>query len=178
MLKYDENVESRYGIKLTNDQVVRKEYAFGDRESFELIRRLCNHFINNPDPMVVPVLSFEVLEETTTNEKERWGTFKYAYEMKRLFMLTSDEKTIIETCIRRFWSSRDLKTDPDVKMEMARKENLKLVEFMDAVLRQGRYSDLHSGNFLKDENEDYKIIDLEGFMKYPADGAVNDWITK
>lgn len=177
MLKYDENVESRYGIKLVSDQVVRKEYGFGDRESFELIQKLCKHFIKNPDPMVVPVLRFELLEES--KKDERFGTFKYAYEMKRLFMLTSEEKNIIETCIRSFFNhNQDLKLNPDYRMQSAWKENPALVEFMQKVLSQNRYNDLHSGNFLKDENEDYKIIDLEGFMRYPANGAHNDWITQ
>jgi hypothetical protein len=177
MLKYDENVEhGRYGIKLASDQVIRKEYGFGDKESFELIQRLCNHFINHPDPMVVPVLKFETLEEP---KEGRFGTFKYAYEMKRLFMLTHEEKDIIETCIRSFFNhSHDLKANPDARMQRAWRDNSKLVEFMQVVLKQNRYNDLHSGNFLKDENEDYKIIDLEGFMRYPANGTGNDWITQ
>lgn len=175
MLKYDENVESRFGIKLVNDQVVRKEYGFSDKESFNLVQRLCNHFINHPDPMVVPVLRFEVLEDSEKNN-QRFGTFKYAYEMKRLFMLSHEEKDIIETCIRSYFNSSLNKDNPDARVQLAWKNNSKLVEFMKTVLEQGRYNDLHSGNFLKDENEDYKIIDLEGFMRYPANGQQNDWI--
>ena len=176
MLRYDETVDRLYGITLSSDQVVRKEYSFSDFEGFKLIKRLVNHFIKHPDPMVVPVFKFETLIEKFDVGSTTFGTFSYAYEMKRLFMLDHTEKDIISTCIRKYKpTTRD---DPDPRIQRAWRENQNLVEFMNTVLGQGRYNDLHSGNFLKDENEEYKIIDLEGFMKYPADGETNNWITK
>jgi hypothetical protein len=64
------------------------------------------------------------------------------------------------------------------RMPRLRKEYPDLAAFMDEVLRQGRYRDVHSGNFLKDEDGSYKIIDLEGFINTPLSRGDNDWITR
>lgn len=175
MFKYDENVEGRYGIKLVGDRIIRKEAGFGDRVAFNLIRRIVNHFIAFPSPLVVPVYRFEVLEEHD-NMNGNWGTYKYAYEMRRLCMLSREEKTVINRVFRHVTPIK--RDNPDPEIQACWKEFPQLVEFMNAVLTEGRYNDLHDGNFLKDENGDYKIIDLEGFMKYPLDGPQNDWVTK
>jgi hypothetical protein len=167
-MKYDDNVEARYGIKLVSDRVVRKEAQFSTRESFEWIRNLVLHMLANPNPMVVPVYRFEVMEETNEADNSRWGVYKYAYEMMRLPMLTNEEKSLITTLILgRKPVDRD---DPRPKIQDGWKEYPTLVEFMNRVLADGYYTDLHDNNFLKDEEGNYRIIDLEGFGSYPGLG--------
>jgi hypothetical protein len=167
-MKYDENLESRNGIKIVNDRTVRKEAQFSTRESFEWIRKLVLHLIVSPNPMVVPVYRFEVMEETSEKDNPRWGTYKYAYEMMRLPMLSNEEKSLIMRLIREY---RPVTRDhDDVSIQRGWKEYPTLVEFMNRVLADGNYTDLHDGNFLKDEDGNYRIIDLEGFYKYPPLG--------
>lgn len=167
MFKYDENVEARYGIKLVNDRRVRKEAAFSRRTSLEWIRKLTNHLIANPDPMVVPVYSFEVLEELEES-RGNWGTYRYAYEMMRLPMLSNDEKNVINHVIRFYRPVTRDENHPDI--QRAWREFPKLVEFLNRVVADDYYTDRHDNNFLKDEEGNYRIIDLEGFARYPGLG--------
>ncbi len=164
-MKFDDNVERCFGISLVNDRVVRKEAQFSTRESFEWIRKLVLHLLANPNPMVVPIYSFEVVEETNEQENARWGVYKYAYEMMRLPMLTKEEKNIITKMIaRRGNVQRD---DPNPDFQQGWQEYPTLMVFMNRVLADGYYTDLHDNNFLKDEEGNYRIIDLEGFGSYP-----------
>jgi len=167
-MKYDDNVESRYGIKLVDDRTIRKEAEFSQRENFEWIRKLVLHLIANPDPMVVPIYRFEVITETSDRDDRRWGHYKYAYEMMRLPMLTHDEKELITAMIQRRWTSNN--PPPDATIEEGRRNFPDLVAFMTRVLAEGNYTDLHDNNFLKDEQGNYRIIDLEGFSRYPSIG--------
>ena len=167
-MKYDDNVETRYGIKLVSDRVVRKEAQFSTRESFEWIRNLVLHLLVNPNPMVVPVYRFEVIEEVASKHNSNWGIYRYAYEMMRLPMLSSEEKLLITRLIHnRRPVERD---DPQPFVREGWKEYPSLVEFMNRVLAEGSYTDLHDQNFLKDEEGNYRIIDLEGFGSYPGLG--------
>lgn len=166
-MKYDENVESRYGIKLVDDRTVRKEAEFSTRASFDWIRKLVLHLIANPDPMVVPIYRFEVIEETPETDSRHWGVYKYAYEMMRLPMLMKEEKMLITAMIQKRWSSNN---PPDPIIQSGEREFPELFAFMTRVLNEGNYTDLHDNNFLKDEQGNYRIIDLEGFNKYPGLG--------
>ena len=172
MFKYDDNVEQRYGITLVSDLVIRKEANFSQRSNFNWIRKLCLHLIANPDPMVVPIYSFEVLEEKPERENSPWGLYRYAYEMMRLPMLDRDEKNLINKLCGIYHPVTRDNPDPDVQRGW--KELPKLVEFMNVVLAQGNYTDLHNNNFLKDQEGNYRIIDLEGFRRYPGVGEPKD----
>jgi hypothetical protein len=126
-----------------------------------------NHFINHPDPLVVPVYSWE---DYYPNSK--W--YEYSYTMKRLGILSQEEKRIISLCIyhkTKFLSNNFLS---EFKGEEINYPDL--INFMYHVLSQNRYIDLHSQNFLKDEFGDYKLIDVEGFLTFPVDHRNLDWI--
>ena len=165
-MKYDDNLAQRYGITLVDDRVVRKVSQYSQRQNFEFIRDLVNHLIQNPNPMVVPIYRFEVLEETTEKENPHWGTYKYAYEMMRLPMLDKDEKELITKVIGNYHPVPRDTVDPG--FQRAWRGLPKLMEFMNKVLADGFYTDLHNQNFLKDEEGEYRIIDLEGFRTYPG----------
>ncbi len=171
-MKYDENIESRYGIKLISDRVVRKEAQLSQRGNFRFVRDLANHLIQNPNPMVVPIYRFEVLEETPEKENIHWGVYKYAYEMMRLPMLDKDEKDTITKLIGIYNPVTRDHPDPVVRSAWHNFPNL--VEFMNRVLADGHYTDLHNGNFLKDEVGNYRIIDIEGFRRYPGIDRISE----
>jgi hypothetical protein len=174
-MKFREDIEEYWGLSLVGDNQdkVRKEGGYTMREPYLHTKAIINHFIRNPDPLVVPVYSFEELEATTDNQ---YGTYRYAYTMKRLGILSPDERRIIDE-----FHNWDSEVQQDAHQEWFRigwREYRNLMNFMNVIHRQKRYRDPHSGNFLKDENNDYKIIDLEGFSTYPLDQAINDWITR
>lgn len=171
MFKYDENLETRWGLKIISDRIVRKEAAFSRPESLAWLQKLVNHLIANPDSMVVPVFKFEVLEERAQTPSN-WGVYKYAYEMMRLPMLDRYEKDAISSILRSRYAINSDNEPPDVVR--SRREYPELFKFMVRVLKDGHYTDLHNQNFLKDEEGNYRIIDLEGFSRYPG---VGDWRT-
>lgn len=174
-MNFRQDIEEYYGLTLVGDDKskVRKEGSFTTRDCYLHTKAVINHFIRCPDPLVVPVYSFEELEATTDVQ---YGTYRYAYTMKRLGMLDTDERRIIDAF--HSWDSEVARDHHDEKFRMGWREYPALMDFMNIVHRQKRYRDLHSGNFLKDEKNEYKIIDLEGFSTYPLDQAINDWITR
>lgn len=179
MIQYDENLSQRYGIKLLDDRTVLKEAKLGTKESWECMLSIVDHFINHPDPMVVPVYTFEVVEQPA-DESARWGIqYTYRYTMKRLGMLSRSEKQIIadmrDVSIYGL-GSYGLKASE--RLLTSKAEHPELVSFMEVVLAQKRYLDVHEGNFLKDEDDSYKIIDLEGFIHTPLDRDENNWLRK
>lgn len=169
MFKYDENLDQRFGITLVSDTIVRKEASYGSQNAFEWIQKLTNHLIANPDPMVVPVYKFEVLEIKQPNGS-RWGTFRYAYEMKRLFMLDRAEKQLINDIIRADNYRPVDRVHHSPEITRGWRELPQLMEFMNRVLSDKLYTDIHNNNFLKDDDGSYRIIDLEGFSEYPGLG--------
>ena len=162
MFKYDENVDRLYGIELVNDLTIRKTAQFSSRNYFEWIQKLCNHLIANPHPMVVPVYRFEVLDVPQDNSN--WGSYKYAYEMMRLPKLSGEEKNALNITL----SHRYRPDHPD--LVPVKRDYLAMYKFMQQVCDEENYTDLHDGNFLKDQEGNYRIIDLEGFARFPGLG--------
>lgn len=176
-MKFDPNIESRYGIKLVDELTVRKEAQVGSRETYEFVRAVINHFIRKPDPMVVPVYRFEAIEEKDEGVSKRWGTYRYAYEMMRMGMLDRDERTVIDVAHPYYHNGIPVDVKHDI-LQMGWKSYPKMMKFLNKVFMQGRYTDIHSGNFMKDRDGEYRIIDLEGFGGCPLNQAKNDWITR
>lgn len=175
-MKYDPNIESRNGITLIDEHRVRKEAQLSTREGFDYTRAVVKHFIRKPDPMVVPVYTFEVIEETPEKES-RYGTYIYAYEMMRLGMLSRDERAVIDVSYPYYHNGIPVDVKHDI-LQMGWRSYPKLLKFLNVVFQQQRYSDIHSGNFMKDQDGDYRIIDLEGFNGSPLNQPKNDWITR
>lgn len=169
MLKYSENYP--YPIRLVSDGVIRKTCNSYSRAYTKKVSDLINHFIENPSDIVVPVYSFnvDVLRCDTTREYDELDEddalyhAEYSYDMKRLCILSEEEKKVIRASLKTLHT--DLEYYSDVIIE-AKKDYPKLVEFMSEVMFQDLYWDLHDGNFLKDEIGDYKIVDLEGFRPF------------
>jgi hypothetical protein len=169
MIKYDHNMG--YGITLVSDLVVRKNAKLSTRASFERLRAICMHFMRNPDPTVVPILDFQLLSEP----KSQYGWFEYQYDMVRLGMLSHSEKNLIghmNSYRRERWETESYVVE-------GRKNLPILYDFISAIKLQGRYLDLHEGNVLKDDQENFRIIDIEGFYSTePLGHPSNDWITR
>jgi hypothetical protein len=177
-MKFDQNIESRYGITLVDEFTVRKEAQLSTREGFEYIQAVVNHFIRNPDPMVVPVYKFEVIEATPEDES-RYGKYVYAYEMMRLGMLDQDERNVLDHSYQ-FINRKAIPSDTTITaIQHGWQACLNLMNFINTVFSQGRYTDIHSGNFMKDPEGQYRIIDLEGFSGgAPLNQPKNDWIIR
>lgn len=163
------------GCKLLEDgKTVRKTALCSEQHTLEFMEVLVNHFIRYPDPLVVPVFHFEVLANSRNNQS-------YFYDMQRLGMLSLQEKDLVD----RIGDLTD-KHGPDamsipwlpLELYPERHSQPELFSYLQQVVRLNRYHDLHSGNVMIDEQESYRLIDLEGFSMYSLDHSANDWITR
>lgn len=180
MIKYDESFPQRYGMSLDHDLVVRKTRNSSDQRYTKLIEMICKHFMDHPDPMVVPIYSFDILEGPQ-NSNYCYSSTKYSYTMKRLGMLNYGEKKLIKLFvdIKKYGSEDRLVDNQLVAWNNLKQQFPQLFQFMSAIYDTGRYNDIHDGNFMKDEEENYRCIDLEGFFTgYPDyDSPKLEWIT-
>ena len=92
--------------------------------------------------------------------------------MARLFSLDRGEKQLITTIVSQYWNDRI-----GFSIHPFMTENERLAIFLDTVIRQNRYHDLHHGNVMLDADKNYRLIDVEGFQNdYPLNDKRNDWI--
>lgn len=169
MIKYNHNLG--YGLTLVNDRVVRKTAKLSTRQAFEHLQAICTHLMRHPDPTIVPIYDFKVLCEP----QSVFGWYEYQYDMMRLGMLSNDEKDFI---LRLTLLNRSEWND-HAGIQEYKKSFPELYSFIDTIAYQGRYCDIHAGNFLKNEQEQFFTIDLEGFYSGQSlDHPDNNWIIR
>jgi hypothetical protein len=173
------------GLEYVGDGfTIRKTVECSKKETIQFMQALCQHLIAHPDPMIVPVYSFEYLGEKASH------TYSYSYDMMRLGDLTDEERKIIWEVTRAKGSwpgagncgapSKDplriFREDAKITSEQAWQDYPKLMAYLGEVIKQSRYHDMHEENILMDEEANYRIIDLEGFLNLPLSLSENDWI--
>lgn len=167
MLKYCENLP--FGLELISDSIIKKNDQMSKVESLNQIKMIVNYFINNPSHLVVPVYGWFEGRKTS-------GYYEYSYTMKRLFLLSQEEKQIVDRSYYFYNKAPCPYKNGFEIIEQAQTDNPELLSFCKEVVEQNRYWDFHTGNVLKDELGDYKLIDLEGFMRNSIDSLT--WIPK
>lgn len=177
-MKYADDIPA--GIELVSDTVVRKHARFSNYEVDRLVimQDLILHLMNQHEPMIVPVYRFEY-----EGNKNSWHS--YSYDMKRLGILSKFEKSLVDLVgdANSFGNPTpyefnvELRPDQADLMVKGWEKKPKLMMFLRDIILQDRYHDLHSGNIMMDENDDYKIIDLEGFIHGSLENRRYDWIT-
>lgn len=171
MIKYPHSLPQ--GLKFLGNDRVRKTALTHGKAGFEHIEGLCNHFIRNPNPKVVPIYNFGI-------RKIDGQYYYYFYDMMLMGMLSDAEKRAITLFDRRYGYDRVLPIhsgDPEV--QKACRAYPKLAQFMSEVFEEGRYYDTHCGNVMIDLEEEYRLVDIEGFMLHDGlEHPKNAWITK
>lgn len=150
----------QYGITVISDRVIRKQAYTSTRSGFEAIEAVCRHFMRHPNPLVVPVYDFQAEHIPFS----RWGAHRYHYDMMRMGILTEDEKHFIRRVADK-WCWDNLDPNRELYFNQFRGTNDKLLLFIKQILMEGRYNDFHIGNIMKDEDEQFRLVDLEGFGK-------------
>lgn len=162
----------QYGISVISDRVIRKQAYSSTRLGFETIQALCQHFMRQPHPSVVPIYDFqaEVVPES------KWDAHRYHYDMMRMGALDQEEKWMISRVTDNWWRHHQ-EPDRERYFNQFRGAYNKLVDFLQQIMLEGRYLDLHNGNIMKDEDDQYRLIDLEGFSIFnPMTDPRNDWL--
>jgi hypothetical protein len=177
MIKYAHRLPPGKPVKVLSDGVIRKTVVQAMPQIMAFMQRLCNHFISYPDPLVVPVYSFKILED----RKNYYCT--YSYDMMRLGILSPDERRLIDRIgdLTDFhgknsflFLNQDLSV-LDIKKELNNYPKLSL--FLKTVVEDNKYFDVHSGNILMDFEGQYRLVDLEGFYRSEYYKTNYDWIT-
>lgn len=151
MIKYSTRLPPNKPVKLISDLVVRK---FGKlyQDDFNHFKSIIENLILNPNPLVVPILDFQFL----TKEKCHCH---YHYDMERLGLISIEDKYFIKS-----YSDFMSKEERNNYLSDNYNKYPKLIDFLYQV--QDIYYDLHSGNIMMDLEENYRLIDLEGFICY------------
>lgn len=173
MIHYATRLPPGKPVELVDDNLIRKVVRTVDKEVYTFRKRIVKHFINYPDPLVVPVYSFQELA------RDRDGHYVYAYIMERCGILTTEERALINT-VGDLWDSHYERTcqQPDPVLLSYKERMPVLFDWLKTVVEQNRYMDLHSGNVMMLPEETYCLVDLEGFVKWPLNDPTNDWISK
>lgn len=169
MIKYPHNLP--IALEYVGRDIIRKNGLGSSYRFVEYVGAICKSLIKNPDPLVVPIYDFQELGRTPG------GAFAYSYDMMALGVLRQSEKDIINTAINR-WDRTYLlpSKDRDHSILECWHENRPLMRFLEKVFAENRYRDLHDGNIMIDLEENYRLIDIEGFLFYPLDDRALDWV--
>lgn len=164
MIKYADEPLG-HNIELINNTIVQKTVALPSEKAIVFMKAIVEHFIRNPDPMVVPLYSFNIFKKT------------YSYTMMRLGILSKKEEELIDfvgDMQDSYGAGACLQNKPYPNSE----EYPELFDFLKTVTLQQRYWDIQSGNILMDSDGHYRLIDIEGFLNTPLDQSSNDWISR
>lgn len=161
-----------YGLKYIAPNIIRKEAILGSETNLRFMEALCTHLINHPDPMVVPVYDFQI-------GHCRGGEYHYYYDMQTLLSLYPEEKRLVNWCDDAYDKDKILPSqNPEERIAQGWSEWPPLMQFIDKWIALRRHQDIHDGNIMIDENDCYKLVDLEGFIHHPWDDPINDWISR
>lgn len=171
MLKYATRLPPGKPVRLLSNGLIRKTCKGWGISTLEFMEALVNHFIINPDPLVVPVSNFR-----------KYTNYSYSYDMMRCGLLSSEEKYFIDEVseLHDKYKSDSFNDEiiSSIDGQFYKKKFPELYNFLSIIVKQDRYFDIHSGNILLNEDHNYCLIDLEGFLRTPLQWHKNDWITK
>ena len=180
MIRYATRLPPNTATRLLSNGRVRKTEYFSQESSLEYMVALLEHLIHHPDPLIVPVYDYAILQ------KKRQDHI-ISYDMMRCGILEEDERMFVDYVGEAWdmhgqdlWKRLDQGTCMKYPEELRyfRDEQKELASFLTEVIHQNRYQDLHSGNVMRDEDNNFVLIDLEGFIRTPLEADYNSWITR
>lgn len=168
MISYAKTLPKAHKISLINNWTVRKIETFSEPKRFEFLLSFLEQNQKAPDPLIVQIYDFGF------NCKNNY--FQLHYDMMRCGVLYKDEKSLIDYYGLLFDSDANFNSNEEIKsiIESAFGSPSRFFElqvkfpelnsFLRKVVDKNYYFDLHSGNVMRDENANYVLIDLEGFI--------------
>lgn len=156
MLNYAKNLPSGLGLELVDEMTVRKTGNNYNRRT-EFLQTLVSRLEREEHPLIVHAHNFQSFTES--------GTKKYSYDMKRLGILSRSEKDLITNFDRFYWnhSKSIIGADNHPGVQEYLTDYPQLFKFLSHIYVWHKYTDIHSGNIMMDEDRSYRLIDLEGF---------------
>lgn len=169
MLNYAKRMPPNKPVEILDNGNIRKTIANRNLDWMEFMSALLKHFTKYPEPYVVPIYDYKILSSSS-----------YQYDMMRCGLLTDDERALISIVgdLHDRYKIAACQVTHDLDLLEYKKKCPKLFQFLQMIVEQDRYWDIHSGNILLNEDGEYCLIDLEGYIKLPLLKAVNNWITR
>ena len=172
MIKYANRLPPGKDVILLDDgETIRKTARCNEEKTIIFMENLVKHFIDYPDPTVVPVYRFETIKRTRHE-------YIYSYDMMRLGILSEKERDLIDLVGDLHDSHGPDACVLDHVIYPERIEFPELFSFLKFITQQQRYWDIHSGNILMDPDGNYRLVDLEGFLRTPLELDCNNWISR
>lgn len=147
MMKYATRLPPGKPVVLLENNLIRKSEYYSMEDSFLFVEALVKRQIKNPDPLIVPVYNYNVFSDP-------WHKYAIFYDMMRCGLLDKEERAMVDEvgCMwddhgHLLWDHFEAgtcKRNSD-KLHSAVKKLPALADFLKTVVRQNRYSDLHSG---------------------------------
>ncbi len=166
-----------WGITLINNNLIRKKAICHTKDVMEYIEYILKYFIKNRDKLVVPIYNYKIFKHDKI--------YSYSYDMMRCGILTKSERNFIDSVGALLHSNYDSNENFDSKFIFSNKnifekseQHPELTTFLKTVIDQNLYYDYHSGNIMLNEDGQYVLIDLEGFIRYPIKDNKQIWLTK
>lgn len=142
------------GLQLINEFCIRKTNTIYEI-NFKKLQSIIQSFIDHPNDDVVSISNF------TYRNMDDFERYEYSYEMQRLYNLNDEEKFIVDSSYDNLGEEWE---DTVFIIKAAKEHSPKLYNFLYRALYHLKYKDMHSGNVMKDNVGNYKIIDIEGFI--------------
>jgi hypothetical protein len=171
--KYWKYFGRKQSINYLENTIVEKVAHCQSYNSLEFMEAITSHFIKNPDPHVVPVYSFNIWRRDKANEN-----YIYSYNMMRLKKISYNEKLLIDLVGNYYDKYGAGACLQNVSYYNAQERLPLLFNFLKTITMQDRYYDIHSENIMTDNDGNYRLIDLEGFIKTPLAQDKNNWIKR
>lgn len=162
MLNYATRLPPGKPVELLANGRVRKTNETSLKKFFNSCQELIINQMLKPEPWIVPVYQFDIIKIY----EPLYGcpSYKYYYDMMRCGLLSLEERTFVNF-VGDLWDRHSVLTFKYAKDELSeyKEKHPKLFNFLQFVVEETKYADLHSGNVMINEEEEYCLIDLEGF---------------
>lgn len=166
MLNYATRLPPGKPVTLLSNGMIRKTVHVSSYEEVEAMSLLISYFKKNSDPKVVTHLNFKIIGD--------YNEYAYRYDMVRCGLLPPKERLFVDM-VGDIHDSYGRETFQHSSIRYEKEKFPKLYDFLEQVVYENRYWDLHSGNVMLNEDWDYVLIDLEGFIRHPLLHHDNNW---
>lgn len=180
MIRFATRLPPSHNVTALDNGNIRKTEWYCREEQFKFIVALLEHLIQRPDPLVVPVYSYSILEPGPRD-------FTVSYEMMHCGILEKEERDFVDA-VGEAWDVHQAKVFEKLdagacgvyqdELRSGCQKLPELAKFLKQVVEEGRYLDLHSGNVMRNQDAEYVLIDLEGFVRTPLEAPYNNWIVR
>lgn len=172
MINYANRLPPGKPVELLDNGLIRKTGMAHHYEHMEILDAVLKHFIKHPAPNVVPVYDYQVTKKD--------NAYHYYYDMMRCGILPRNQRNFVDLFRGRYeLYHNEIFSGDKESLLFGHNQFPLLFDWLKGIALENRYWDIHSGNVMFNEDGEYVLIDLEGFVwARPLSNEKNNWISK